>query len=183
MFANTHTKAEDETEQPMLLDQQNIEGIQANSSLSNDGVGFDQSLIEASSAIKVSESQVAVSSEYKKQNDGTATGDGINNDDISDEILEIASKRLKQEKTQSPIQTEKVIESKTICYCSNFDLNINEWFNEFENIEIFKLNMKKNLGIPLFHLMLTLLCIGTMWLQYFNEALQRAEPVTLKGRA
>jgi len=42
MFANTHTKAEDETEQPMLLDQQNIEGIQANSSLSNDGVGFDQ---------------------------------------------------------------------------------------------------------------------------------------------
>lgn len=41
---------------------------------------------------------------------------------------------------------EKVIESKTICYCSNFDLNINEWFNEYENIEIFKLNMKKNLG-------------------------------------
>lgn len=41
----------------------------------------------------------------------------------------------------------KVIESKTICYCSNFDLNINEWFNEYENIEIFKLNMKKNLGM------------------------------------
>ncbi len=40
----------------------------------------------------------------------------------------------------------KVIESKTICYCSNFDLNINEWFNEYENIEIFKINMKKNLG-------------------------------------
>lgn len=41
---------------------------------------------------------------------------------------------------------EKVIESKTICYCSNFDININEWFNEYENIEIFKLNMKKSLG-------------------------------------
>ena len=40
----------------------------------------------------------------------------------------------------------KVIESKTICYCSNFDLNVNEWFNEYENIEIFKLNMMKNLG-------------------------------------
>lgn len=40
----------------------------------------------------------------------------------------------------------KIIESKTVCYCSNFDLNINEWFNEFENIEIFKINMKKNLG-------------------------------------
>ena len=44
----------------------------------------------------------------------------------------------------------KVIESKTICYCSNFDLNINEWFNEYENIEIFKLNMKKNLGKDLY---------------------------------
>ena len=40
----------------------------------------------------------------------------------------------------------KILESKTICYLSNFDLNINEWFNEYENIEIFKLNMKKNLG-------------------------------------
>ena len=40
----------------------------------------------------------------------------------------------------------KIIESKTICYFSNFDLNINEWFNEYENIEIFKLNIQKNLG-------------------------------------
>ncbi|CDW86377.1 UNKNOWN [Stylonychia lemnae] len=52
----------------------------------------------------------------------------------------------------------KVIESKTICYCSNFDLNINEWFNEYENIEIFKINMKKNLGAT--------------WLKYFNEAIE-----------
>ena len=44
-------------------------------------------------------------------------------------------------------QNIKVIESKTIWYFSNFDLDINEWFNEYENIEIFKLNMKKNLGI------------------------------------
>jgi len=40
----------------------------------------------------------------------------------------------------------RVIESKTVCYCSNFDLNLNEWFNEYENIEIFRLNIKKNLG-------------------------------------
>jgi len=40
----------------------------------------------------------------------------------------------------------KVIETKTICYCSNFDLNVNQWFNEYENIEIFKLNLRKNLG-------------------------------------
>jgi hypothetical protein len=41
---------------------------------------------------------------------------------------------------------EVIVESKTVCYCSNFELNINEWFNEYENIEIFKINMKKNLG-------------------------------------
>jgi hypothetical protein len=47
---------------------------------------------------------------------------------------------------QLPKEGSQVIESKTICYCSNFDLNVNEWFNEYENIEIFKLNMKRNLG-------------------------------------
>lgn len=54
---------------------------------------------------------------------------------------------------------EKVIESKTICYCSNFDLNINEWFNEYENIEIFKLNMKKNLGMILLTQFYTIIII------------------------
>ena len=62
----------------------------------------------------------------------------------------------------------KVIESKTICYCSNFDLNINEWFNEYENIEIFKLNMKKNLGT---YYMILIFIIGQMWLTYFSDAL------------
>lgn len=40
----------------------------------------------------------------------------------------------------------KIIDEKNVVYCSNFDININEWFNEYENIEIFKMNMKKNLG-------------------------------------
>ena len=31
----------------------------------------------------------------------------------------------------------KVLESIKVCYCSNFDLNINEWFNEYENIEYY----------------------------------------------
>lgn len=55
----------------------------------------------------------------------------------------------------------KVIESKTICYLSNFDLNINEWFNEYENIEIFKINTKKNLGKTLY---IFILSLGTKWL-------------------
>lgn len=70
----------------------------------------------------------------------------------------------------------KVIESKTICYLSNFDLNINEWFNEYENIEIFKLNMKKNLGI--FKSDVT--NIGSMWLKYFQEALTYKGPKKVK---
>ncbi len=95
----------------------------------------------------------------------------MSDDKSSDEIPEIAVKRVKQVTPRSPAPSEKVIESKTICYCSNFDLNINEWFNEYENIEIFKLNMKKNLGTPSLFKLLNLLLIGTMWLQYFGEAL------------
>ena len=81
----------------------------------------------------------------------------------------------------------KVIESKTVCYCSNFDLNVNEWFNEYENIEIFKINVNKNLGKFFFFFYFRLLiymvslplvlidlkvfnfsCIGEMWLKYFS---------------
>ena len=103
-----------------------------------------------------------MSSEYNKAATNSILDDD-NEEELSDEIQEIAAKRVKQEKHRSPAHAEKIIESKTICYCSNFDLNINEWFNEFENIEIFKLNMKKNLGIP-FLIVLNLLLIGTMWL-------------------
>lgn len=113
--------------------------------------------------MKVCDSQFAVSSEYNKAVT-TTFQDEISDDESSDEIQEIAAKRVKQMTPRSPTPTEKVIESKTICYCSNFDLNINEWFNEYENIEIFKLNMKKNLGIPFFFKVLNLLIIGTMWL-------------------
>jgi len=40
----------------------------------------------------------------------------------------------------------KVLESKNFCYFSNFDLNLNDWFIEYENLEIFKMNVKKNLA-------------------------------------
>lgn len=43
------------------------------------------------------------------------------------------------------VQT-KVLQSKLICYISSFHLNINDWFNEYENIEIFKINLSKDLG-------------------------------------
>ena len=62
----------------------------------------------------------------------------------------------------------KVLESINVCYFSNFDLNINDWFIEYENIEIFKLNMKKNLGTIYSHLLL----LGSTWLTFINEAME-----------
>lgn len=43
-------------------------------------------------------------------------------------------------------EVEKVVQEKLIYYCSSFDLNVNEWFTEYENTEIFKRRMKKKLG-------------------------------------
>jgi hypothetical protein len=36
---------------------------------------------------------------------------------------------------------EEVISQRKICYYSNFDLNVNEWFEEYENIQIFQDNV------------------------------------------
>ena len=76
---------------------------------------------------------------------------------MEEESKHSSSDRLSQEVADNVMQLpagvveegaadSKVIETKTISYCSNFDLNVNEWFNEYENIEIFKLNLRKNLG-------------------------------------
>jgi hypothetical protein len=40
----------------------------------------------------------------------------------------------------------KVLHQKLVCYVSAFDLNISDWFTEFENIEVFKTNLHKELG-------------------------------------
>jgi hypothetical protein len=41
---------------------------------------------------------------------------------------------------------EKVVQEKLVYYCSSFDLNVNEWFTEYENAQIFKKRMKQKLG-------------------------------------
>lgn len=33
-----------------------------------------------------------------------------------------------------------------ICYCSNFDLNFNEWYSMYENMLLFNRNLLLNLG-------------------------------------
>lgn len=43
-------------------------------------------------------------------------------------------------------QVSKVVEEKLVYYCSTFDLNVNEWFTEYENTQIFKKRMKNKLG-------------------------------------
>lgn len=40
----------------------------------------------------------------------------------------------------------KVVEEKLVYYCSSFDLNVNEWFMEYENTELFKRRIKNKLG-------------------------------------
>lgn len=35
----------------------------------------------------------------------------------------------------------KVIHQKLICYVSAFHMNVNDWFTEYEHIEIFNLNL------------------------------------------
>jgi hypothetical protein len=87
---------------------------------------------------------------------------------VKDELshgLQLSHSQKRHKISELPIPSaheEKVIDSKTICYCSNFDININDWFNQYENIEIFKINIKKNLGKE--HLVFLSNFIGTMWL-------------------
>ena len=40
--------------------------------------------------------------------------------------------------SQNSIRSEITIKEKLVYYCSSFDLNVKEWFSEYENIEIFK---------------------------------------------
>jgi len=44
-----------------------------------------------------------------------------------------------------------VLQEKVICYCSNFDLNLNEWYQMHENMELFNRNLLKNLSKNFFH--------------------------------
>ena len=40
----------------------------------------------------------------------------------------------------------KIVDTRVICYVSSFYLNVNDWFNEFENIQIFNSNLQAQLG-------------------------------------
>lgn len=56
--------------------------------------------------------------------------------------------RRKSDSCLLPHVSERIISEKLIFYCSDFDLNINEWYSEWENIHIFRKRVAKNLGKP-----------------------------------
>ena len=44
------------------------------------------------------------------------------------------------------VEVTRIVSERTVCYCSNFDLCEDEWFQDFKNIKIFSENLRKNLG-------------------------------------
>ena len=100
------------------------------------------SLVERSQTDAVSSSRDDAGSQSSSEGDIL---DSSSDEDESEDEQPL-QKRLRGALGKPRVIEGELIEAKTICYCSNFDININEWFNEYENIEIFKLNMRKNLG-------------------------------------
>ena len=40
----------------------------------------------------------------------------------------------------------RVVSERTVCYCSNFDLDAAEWFRQYHNLKHFSQNIHKKLG-------------------------------------
>ena len=71
------------------------------------------------------------------------------NRELVDEAIEQQDSSLIQKRHRISGEIEissKVIESKTICYCSNFDIDFNEWLLAKENMTNFGKNLLANLG-------------------------------------
>ena len=50
-------------------------------------------------------------------------------------------------------QMTRVVSERTVCYCSNFDLDAAEWFRSYHQLKMFGLNLHNRFGkLALFHL-------------------------------
>lgn len=69
---------------------------------------------------------------------------------------------------KSPVSetSERCVQEKLIYYCSSFDLNVKEWYSEYENTEIFKRRMKK-LGKNL-----SSNSIGSKWIKLVYQSVE-----------
>lgn len=61
-------------------------------------------------------------------------------------------------------------------YCSSFDLDVNEWFNEYENTQIFRKRMKEKLGN--YYQLINYL--GQNWTKYILQALETTQSVDME---
>ena len=44
------------------------------------------------------------------------------------------------------IETTRVVSERTVCYCSNFDLDAAEWFRQYSHIKTFSVSLHNKLG-------------------------------------
>jgi len=58
---------------------------------------------------------------------------------------QIGDKKIEPDWNPESIQS-RVLAERTICYCSNFDLNFNEWLLAKENLATFSQTLLANLG-------------------------------------
>lgn len=79
--------------------------------------------------------------------------------------LEPASER--SSKKGLKIQEKRVTYEKLICYISAFHINVNDWFSEYENIEIFNMNLQKSLGAA--------------WVSQIRQAIKSPHQLTHRG--
>ena len=76
----------------------------------------------------------------------------------------------------------RVISERTVCYCSNFDLDAGEWFRLYINLRLFSRNLQQKLGkfdddeiifsenAMLEHILIQIFFIDENWHQYLREA-------------
>ena len=61
-----------------------------------------------------------------------------------------------------------MLDSKNVLYCSAFDINVNDWYVEYEHIEIFNARVRRNLGKRVTSHSYP---SGKQWLEYFQGVL------------
>ncbi|CAI2362310.1 unnamed protein product [Moneuplotes crassus] len=66
-------------------------------------------------------------------------------------------------KSEEPEVKETCVQEKLIYYCSSFDLNVKEWYSEYENVEIFKRRMKK---------------LGRNWIKLVYQAVETTSQIS-----
>ena len=75
------------------------------------------------------------------------------------------------------VEVTRVVSERTVCYCSNFDLSSEEWFQIYKNIQAFSQSLRCKLGKSFFFIQICLAfvflshsVVDETWHLYFQEA-------------